>query len=182
MAKEQVTIDQLQISGTPTNSTFLRGDNSWSAVPQDSVASLTDTSISGITTNDILMYQSGFWTNVAVANLLKYEVSHWVNGAPLANEIFMKVLFTQTVIFDNNFGSSLARCGISATNGYVVEILKNGINVGNITFSAGVTSGVFSASSISFGPGDQMALRAPASTDATFSDPVFAIQGTFFIA
>lgn len=162
--------------GTPYtyNSTM----NAWVTTTGATLESLGDVDMTTAVVGDVLVYDGTNWVASNIEDLFAYEISHWINGTPVSSEIFLKSLFTRTVTFPQNYTGSLARVGITATNNYVVEVLKNGINVGNITFAAGVSSGVFSSSSsVTFNIGDQLALRAPIATDSTFSDPVFAIRG-----
>ena len=107
-----------------------------------------------------------------------YDISYFVNGKPLSSEIVIKTLITREVIYDQNMPGSLAKCTTAPSSTVVFEIIKGTLVVGYITFNTGTLSGVFStSSSITFSVGDLLVIRAPATQDATFSDPVFTIKG-----
>jgi hypothetical protein len=107
-----------------------------------------------------------------------YDISYFVNGKPLSSEIVIKTLITREVIYDQNMPGSLAKCTTAPSSTVVFEIIKDTVVVGYITFNTGTLIGVFSTSiSITFSVGNLLVIRAPATQDATFSDPVFTIKG-----
>ena len=107
-----------------------------------------------------------------------YDISYFVNGKPLSSEIVIKTLIPREVIYDQNMPGSLAKCTTAPSSTVVFEIIKGTLVVGYITFNTGTLDGIFSTSSvITFSVGDLLVIRAPATQDATFSDPVFTIKG-----
>lgn len=108
-----------------------------------------------------------------------YDMTGFLNGKPQASEVILRTIVVRPIVIPANFANSLAKCSVSATVSTVLTITKNGAPVGTITFAAGVLTGVFSTTvQLSYAIGDQLAVVAPASIDATFSDFVITIYGT----
>lgn len=65
VADDAVGVAELSATGTPSSSTFLRGDNSW-ATPSGGASALddlTDVTITGATTGQVLKYNGSAWIN-----------------------------------------------------------------------------------------------------------------------
>lgn len=65
VADDAIGIAELSATGTPSSSTFLRGDNSW-ATPSGGASALddlTDVTISGASTGQVLKYNGSAWVN-----------------------------------------------------------------------------------------------------------------------
>lgn len=107
-----------------------------------------------------------------------YDIHNFINGKPLASEVLMRAVSVRPFQIPANCVNSYALCTTPASVALVIQILKNGAQVGTITFNAGATSAVFAmASAVTYNAGDQFAIRCPASQDATLSDIVIGIYG-----
>ena len=65
VADDAIGIAELSATGTPSSSTFLRGDNSW-ATPSGGASALddlTDVTITGASTGQVLKYNGSAWVN-----------------------------------------------------------------------------------------------------------------------
>jgi hypothetical protein len=109
---------------------------------------------------------------------LPFDIAQFINGKPLASEILVKVIFPRAVSFPANFSGSYAKCVVAPTASTVLTVLKNGVNVGTLTFAAAGTTGTFSTSALSFSAADLLVIQAPASVDATFADFACTLTGT----
>lgn len=100
-------------------------------------------------------------------------------GNVFENYIYPAHIFTVPVSFTINFVLSKARSKVYPTNTFVFTIMKNGINIGTITFSSGTTTGVFSTvSATSFIAGDTLEIKSQSTSDATFSDISISLLGS----
>lgn len=89
-----------------------------------------------------------------------------VVGKTAAGEVYPGVspyAFTSTV------ARSVARARVAATASTVFVVKKNSAQVATITFAAGATVGVWSASVV-WADGDFATVEAPATPDATLAD------------
>lgn len=119
---------------------------------------------------------AGTYTTTAAA---PYDVSNFINGKPLASEILIRTVIVRAISLQANFAGCLAYCSTAAAAAATLAILKNGVQVGTITFAIGAKSGTFSTSSaITFNVGDQLVVTAPSTVDATLSDISISLYGT----
>jgi hypothetical protein len=87
-------------------------------------------------------------------------------------------IFTDTVIFAAGLGTSRAYCEIAPTANYAIQIEKDGVSVGTITFLAGQNTGTFSmASQQVFTASQRLDLQCPA-RDETISDIKITLRGS----
>jgi hypothetical protein len=111
-----------------------------------------------------------------------YDLFNFVNGKPLALEVLMRAITVRVYTIAANFAGCLAYCTTGATTAQTVNILKNGVTIGTITFGIASTSGVFagSPSGVTMNIGDQLQVQMASggSQDASFSDLAFTIKGT----
>lgn len=107
-----------------------------------------------------------------------YDLHNFGNGKPNVNEVLGRMISVRSFTIPVNCVGSYAFCTTAPTAAFSISILKNGVQVGTISFAAGATSGTFAlATAVTYNPGDQFALRCvPATQDATFSDPVISIK------
>lgn len=107
-----------------------------------------------------------------------YDLHNFINGKPLSNEILMRAISVRAFTIPANCAGSYAFCSVAATANVVIEILKNGVTVGTLTYAVDQLQGVFAmAAALTLNPGDQFVMRAPAQ-DATLSDLTFSLFGT----
>jgi len=66
----------------------------------------------------------------------------------------------------------------AATAETVLDVQKNGVNIGTITFGIGASTGTFAmASGESFAPGDRLAVVNEDPADATLADLLITFKG-----
>lgn len=108
-----------------------------------------------------------------------YDISQFINGKPLASETLVRVIAPRVFSLAANFAGCYAYCTTTATASAVFNLLKNGANVGTVTFAVGATSGTFSATAgVTFNAGDQFVIQAPETIDSTLSDLAFTMSGS----
>lgn len=122
-----------------------------------------------------------YWTGSAWATQpAPVDIGTYVAGAPSANEVLLKYVFTRAVTFADEFAGSRAHAGTAATASTVFIVKKNGSSVGTVTFSASGTTGAFvtTGTTVSFAAGDYLELVAPSSPDSTLANISFSFAGT----
>jgi hypothetical protein len=126
-----------------------------------------------INSGDVYSWNYGAQTwGTPVMNLVNGQVTFaaWVSGNPAPSQKLISFEAINAVVLSNAASSVVASCGTAPTATAVFSLTKNGTQFGTVTFSAGVTSGVYSASSsTTFNDGDIFEVLAPASQDATLA-------------
>lgn len=81
-----IDLDNLSATGTPSVTTFLRGDNTWAVAGSTTLAALTDTDVAGVATGDLLFWNSTDWEDTAgqliwdpTLNFLQLFNDHTIN-------------------------------------------------------------------------------------------------------
>lgn len=106
-----------------------------------------------------------------------------IAGTLTASENLSRFVITDIISFPAGFSGSLAKAGTASTSSAVIAILKNGAQIGTVTFNASAT-GTFANSpaspsvSVSFAVGDILQLVAPAVRDATLADVSITLAGS----
>lgn len=108
-----------------------------------------------------------------------YDLHNFIDGKPNANEVIMRVVAARAFTCQANFAGSYAFLTTPPAAQVIISIMKNGVQIGTLTFAASATSGVFASSaSPTFNIGDQFSMVMPATQDATLSDLTISIAGT----
>ena len=97
-----------------------------------------------------------------------------------SSDVLAVFVFTESVTFADDFALSRFKARVAATGSTVIDIQKNGSNIGTITIAPAGTTGTFATSggATSYVAGDYMSLVAPASPDATLADSAMTFVGT----
>lgn len=86
--------------------------------------------------------------------------------------------FVTTVVFPVSLTGSRVTCRTAATLQKQIDIQKNDISVGTITFAIGADTGTFTfTTETTFLSGDTLSLIGPASTDATLAGIAISLVG-----
>lgn len=86
--------------------------------------------------------------------------------------------FVESVTFEADFMGSRSGSRVAANSSAVLDVHKNGVSVGAITFSGASQTGVFSttvSATLSFAAGDTLSVYAPDPQDSTLA----SVRGTF---
>lgn len=113
-------------------------------------------------------------------------LTDFLNGVPTSNEVMFQIPVAFAYTFAANFAGSWANVLVGPTATTVFQILRNGVEIGTITFSP--TSpvdlyGVFAMTAspavpITLAVGDILEVVAPASPDATLAGLGFQVVAT----
>jgi len=111
-----------------------------------------------------------------------YDQAGYVISTPTAGARLFLFIANRYTNYGADFAGSYAKCATTATAEAVFTIKKNGDTIGTITFSAGVTAGVFASTGsavYSLAPGDILEVVAPSPQDATLADVCWNLKALF---
>jgi hypothetical protein len=116
-------------------------------------------------------------TNQAKIN--RYELSGGYPGIQNAGVTVFEHVFSQTVSFADDWAGSVSAARAASTGPVLLNIYRNGIFVGAITYSAGNTVGTYNPNvgPIVFNSGDVIRIDVGA-TDATLANVVWTLVGS----
>ena len=106
-----------------------------------------------------------------------YDVVVWVQDQLANGEKILRHEFARAVDFPTNLTASRASSLVASTGAAVIDLQKNGVSFGTITFT-GSTTGVFSATATSFAAGDVLTAVGPAPANSTLADLSITLAGT----
>ena len=105
-----------------------------------------------------------------------YDVGIYFPGSPTTSQVIGEFYFARDAIIADNFAGSYARIGTNPTATWVLDIAKNGVDVGDLSIgTTGTTTFTTDATTISMAAGDRLTITAPASVDATAADLTLTI-------
>jgi hypothetical protein len=108
-----------------------------------------------------------------------FDIALYVPGQPEAAERLLKLEVARGFSLPPDLAGSRGHADIAATAAAVCTILKNGVSVGSITFTAGSQNADFVLSGgLALVPGDRLELVAPATQDATLAGLALTLIGT----
>lgn len=108
-----------------------------------------------------------------------FALSIAINGRPLGGELVEGHVFADTIEFADDFAGSYAVARVAPTAEAVFSILKNGVEVGTVTFAAASTAGVFASSgAVICTAGQSIDVECPDPQDSTISGVKITIRGT----
>ena len=98
---------------------------------------------------------------------------------PVANEVLVRHVFSESVTFPDNWAGSAASVGVNpTTNPFVLTIQQNGGTVGTISIaSTGVVTFNTTGGDVDFVSGDLLTVIGPATPDATLASGAFSLRG-----
>lgn len=114
------------------------------------------------------------------SSLTAYDVSAFIIGTPSGQDIVFRFVAVRPVTFADDFFGSEGLTKVTSTGTRVMDIQKNGIIIGTLTFTnAGGVDGVFatSAGETILDVGDVLDILAPLAADATLRDVCITLKG-----
>jgi hypothetical protein len=107
-----------------------------------------------------------------------YDLSMFLPGVYSAGALMAQIVFDRAVSFPVDFASSAGYSGVTATAGTVLDVQKNGVNIGTITFDNLGNTATFSlAGGASFVVGDRISILNENPADATLADLSITLRG-----
>jgi len=116
-------------------------------------------------------------TNNVLAIGAGAEVGFFVAGQPGADELVGMFVASRRMVVPSGAPGARGYADTAPTAAAQFAIHRNGVSIGNASFSAGSNTATFSiASDAVFEPGDRLMLRAPAVQDATLADVAITLR------
>lgn len=105
------------------------------------------------------------------------DLHAFVGGAMSDNQLILRYQATRRFQMPQDLVGSLFAASFAATDDAVIELQRNGILIGNLTWVGGgsVVPTVDFAASITFDPTDVFTIQGPATADITLTDATFDI-------
>jgi hypothetical protein len=129
-------------------------------------------------------------TTAASGQMLRFNGSSWVNedspydvgtfipGTHGNGALMAQLVFDRDVAFAEHLPGSKGYAQVTATDEAVLELQKNGVNIGTIMFSdAGNTAAFALSGGATFAAGDRLAIVNENPADATLADLSITLQG-----
>jgi hypothetical protein len=113
-----------------------------------------------------------------VAERTPFILSMFIPGTHGDGALMAQIVFDRDVAFAENFSGSEGYSQVTATAEAVLDLQKNGVNIGTITFSdAGNTATFALSGGATFAAGDRLAIVNDSPADATLADLSITLQG-----
>jgi hypothetical protein len=140
-----------------------------------SVGALLDVDISGITTGQQLS-----WNGTALVPVTEpFDVGLHLPDLSTAGALLAEIVLARPVDFPAGFAGSTGYARIAATAETVLDVQKNGANIGTVTFSAASSMPSFALPSpTSFAAGDRLGIVNEDPADATLAGVSLTFAGT----
>jgi hypothetical protein len=148
-----------------------------------SLGSVGDVDLSGIADGDLIKWNGGSskweaYTPTTAASNEFIELSVFAAGVLDNSEVIFSHIVTRDLKLSSGLAGSRAKSIGAATASTVLNIKKNGTNVGTITFAASGSTGTFAmATATSFTGGDILTIVGPATADATLASVSISLLG-----
>lgn len=107
-----------------------------------------------------------------------YEVGGFLPGQPTAGALVFAFQFASAVTLPASLTGSYAKAGTASTGTATFALLKNGVGIGSIVFTASAAGTFTFAAAVSFAAGDELTITAPNPQDATLANVRFTLAGT----
>lgn len=140
-----------------------------------SIGALLDVDISGIATGQQLR-----WNGTTLVPVTEpFDVGLHLPDLGTAGALLAEIVLARPVDFPSGFSGSTGYARIAATGGTVLDVQKNGLNIGTVTFAAASTTPVFALpSATTFVAGDRLGIVNEDPADATLAGVSLTFAGT----
>lgn len=141
----------------------------------EALGDITDVVVAGLAQGHMLRRNGA---NQWVGEETPYDLSFFLPGTYSSGALMAQVVLDRAVTFPDGLAGAQGYAGITATATTVLDIQKNGSNIGTFTFtSAGNTAGFAMSSAVSFAPGDRLGIVNEDPADATLADVSLTFKG-----
>jgi hypothetical protein len=107
-----------------------------------------------------------------------YDLSFFLPGTYSSGALMAQIVLDRAVTFPDGLSGAQGYAGITATASAVLDLQKNGANIGTITFtSAGSTAAFAMTGALSFAAGDRLSIVNEDPADATLADVSLTLKG-----
>jgi hypothetical protein len=136
---------------------------------------ITDVVLAGLAQGHMLRRNgANQWVNEETP----YDLSFFLPGTYSGGALMAQVVLDRAVTFPDGLFGAQGYAGVTATASTVLDLQKNGSNIGTITFTnAGNTAAFAMSGAISFTPGDRLGIVNEDPADATLADVSITLKG-----
>jgi hypothetical protein len=107
-----------------------------------------------------------------------YDLSFFLPGTYSSGALMAQVVLDRAVTFPDGLTDAQGYAGVSASATTVLDLQKNGVNIGTITFTgAGSTAAFAMSGALSFAAGDRLSIVNEDPADATLADVSLTLKG-----
>jgi hypothetical protein len=140
-----------------------------------SIGELLDVDIAGIAAGQQLS-----WNGAALVPVTEpFDVGLHLPDLSTAGALLAEIVLARPVDFPAAFSGATGYARIAATVETLLDVQKNGSNIGTVTFAAASTTPVFAlASATSFAAGDRLGIVNEDPADATLAGVSLTFAGT----
>jgi len=140
-----------------------------------SIGELLDVDISGIATGQQLS-----WNGTALVPVTEpFDLGMHLPDLSTAGALLAEIVLARPVAFPATFTASTGYARVAATGETVLDVQKNGANIGTVTFAAASSTPTFAlASPTSFAAGDRLGIVNEDPADATLAGVSLTFAGT----
>lgn len=109
-----------------------------------------------------------------------FDVTAFYPGVMSDGAVVLRVPVARAVSFADDFAGSYAKASAAATAATALDVQKNGVSVGTITFALGASTASFVTSGgvVTLAAGDVLSIHGPATADTTLADVGIVLVGT----
>ena len=136
---------------------------------------ITDVVLAGLAAGHMLRRNgANQWVNEETP----YDLAFFLPGTYSGGALMAQVVFDRAVTFPDGLSGAQGYAVLAATASTVLDVRKNGVSIGTITFTdAGNTASFAMSGAQSFAPGDRLAIINQDPADATLADLSITLKG-----
>jgi len=108
---------------------------------------------------------------------LSYDMGVFIAGDPASDEVVLRHVVLKDFTIPAGATGSYSSAITASTGTAVIDLQKNSVSFGTVTFTASTTGVIAVASDTSFVPGDVIQFVAPSTADATLADISISLAG-----
>lgn len=117
--------------------------------------------------------------DAASAPTIPYDIAIFQASTPITDQIIAEIEVGRAITIPDDFAGSQANIGVNATATYVIDIQKNGVDVGDVSFdTSGTPTWTTDAGAITLVAGDLLSFDGQTTVDATIANIAITIVAT----
>jgi hypothetical protein len=118
------------------------------------------------------------YVDTRFTTLNPYDIAAFYDGVPPADTDFLRFVAARNFYLPAGLSDSAAYGTVAATAAYDIDIQKNGVSVGTISWAPAANAATFTLSAdVAFVSGDRLALVGQATPDSTLEDVGITLGG-----
>lgn len=181
-------LDNIQLQGgvppstLPSNIMIWRG--TWNSTatynPNDVVTSGGATYVALVSNTNVTPVAGATWAVFGASTTQPFDTPTFFPGVPTASQVMQRIVYARPVTIPAGLTATVCSAGTAATAQTDIDLQKNGVSFGTLTFAAaGTTCSLTSAAGASFnGTTDVLTILNANPADVTLADIAITLAGT----